>query len=364
MQIAIVGGGINGVMTAWELARRGHAVQLLERHSLMSGTSSASTKLLHGGLRYLEQGDVRLVYEALHERAWWLRNAPHLTAVVEIFFPIYEHSPRGRLMLEIGLTLYDRLAGKAALGAHRWWRVSDLPPAARGLSRHGLRGAFSYFDAQMDDSALGLWAADQARQAGVTIADHTEVSCISADGEVVSKRGSHRFDVVVNATGPWAKQILERGGIASTTRLDLVRGSHLVVRRPLSAGFALQTEHDRRLVFALPYHGHHGRTLIGTTEVRQSLSDPIECSADERQYLLSSYNRFFAEPIADSDVEMDFAGVRPLVDAGFSPREQRRGARIETLGRVVTIFGGKWTTARTLGRQAADAAEKLGSLRN
>ncbi|MGI8510841.1 MAG: FAD-dependent oxidoreductase, partial [Gemmatimonadaceae bacterium] len=125
MQIAIVGGGINGVMTAWELARRGHAVQLLERHSLMSGTSSASTKLLHGGLRYLEQGDVRLVYEALQERAWWLKNAPHLTAVVEIFLPIYEHSPRGRITLEIGLTLYDRLAGRAALGKHRWWRVSD-----------------------------------------------------------------------------------------------------------------------------------------------------------------------------------------------------------------------------------------------
>lgn len=360
MQIAVVGGGINGVMSAWELARRGHAVQLLERHSLMSATSSASTKLLHGGLRYLEQGDIRLVYEALHERAWWLRNAPHLTAVVEIFFPIYEHSPRGRLMLEIGLTLYDRLAGKATLGVHRWWRVADLPSATRGLSRQALRGAFSYFDAQMDDSALGLWAADQARRAGVTMADHTEVSCISADGEVVSGRGSHRFDVVVNAAGPWAKQILERSGIASTTRLDLVRGSHLVVRRPLDAGFALQLPHDSRLVFALPYHG---RTLIGTTEVRQSLLDPIECSAEERQYLLSSYNRFFAEPIADNDVETDFAGVRPLVEGGLSPHEQRRGARIETHGRVVTIFGGKWTTARTLGRRAADAAEKLGCLR-
>ncbi|MGI8545851.1 MAG: FAD-dependent oxidoreductase [Gemmatimonadaceae bacterium] len=360
MQIAIVGGGINGVMTAWELARRGHAVQLLERHSLMSGTSSASTKLLHGGLRYLQQGDVRLVYEALHERAWWLRNAPHLTAVVEIFFPIYEHSPRGRVMLEVGLTLYDRLAGKAALGAHRWWRVSDLPPAARGLSRHGLRGAFSYFDAQMDDSALGLWAADQARGAGVTIAEHTEVSRISTDGEVVSSRGSHRFDVVVNATGPWAKQILEHSDIASATRLDLVRGSHLVVGRPLSAGFALQIPHDDRLVFALPYHG---RTLIGTTEVRQSLLDPIECSAEERQYLLSSYNMSFAESIADNDVETTFAGVRPLVDAGFSPNEQRRGARIETHDRTVTIFGGKWTTARTLGHRAANAAEKLGSLR-
>lgn len=360
MQIAIVGGGINGVMTAWELARRGHAVQLLERDSLMSGTSSASTKLLHGGLRYLEQGDMKLVYESLHERAWWLRNAPHLTAVVEIFLPIYDRSPRGRLVLEIGLTLYDRLAGKAALGAHRWWRVSDLPPAARGLTRPGLRGAFSYFDAQMDDSALGLWAADQARGAGVTITDHTEVSRVSADGELVSSRGSHRFDVVVNAAGPWAKQMLERSGIESATRLDLVRGSHLIVGRNLSAGFALQMPRDGRLVFALPYHG---RTLIGTTEVRQSLTDPIECSAEERQYLLSSYNTFFAEPVTDSDVETTFAGVRPLVDAGLSPHEQRRGAIVETRGRVVTIFGGKWTTARTLGRQAADAAERAGRLR-
>lgn len=363
MQIGIVGGGINGVMSAWELARRGHAVQLLERHSIMSGTSSASTKLLHGGLRYLEQGDVRLVYEALHERAWWLRNAPDLTAVVEIFLPIYEHSPRGRITLEIGLTLYDRLAGKAALGPHRWWRVSDLPPAARGLARHGLRGVFSYFDAQMDDSALGLWAADQARQAGVAMTDHTEVLCISADGEVVSSRGSHRFDVIVNAAGPWAKQMLERSGIVSTTRLDLVRGSHLVVRRGLSAGFALQRPGDSRLVFALPYHGHHGRTLIGTTEVRQSLLDPIECSAEERQYLLSSYNMFFAKPIEESDIETTFAGVRPLVDAGLSSHEQRRGATVETRDRVVTIFGGKWTTSRALGREVADAAERVGQSR-
>lgn len=360
MQIAIVGGGINGVMTAWDLARRGHAVHLLERHALMSGTSSASTKLLHGGLRYLQQGDVRLVYEALHERAWWLRNAPDLTAVVEIFLPIYEHSPRGRLTLEIGLTLYDRLAGRAALGMHRWWRTSDLPPAARGLSRQGLRGVFSYFDAQMDDLALGLWAADQARGAGVMMTDHTEVSCISADGDVISSGGSHHFDVVVNAAGPWAKQLLDRSGIASSTQLDLVRGSHLVVSRPVSAGFALQMPHDRRLVFALPYHG---RTLVGTTEVRQSLLDPIECSASEREYLTSSYNKFFAEPIADDDVEATFAGVRPLVDSGLSPHEQRRGARIETHGRIVTIFGGKWTTSRTLGRQAADRAEKLGRSR-
>ena len=338
-------------MSAWALRRRGHEVALFERDTLMGATSSASTKLLHGGLRYLEQGDVRQVYEGLHERRWWMQHAPDLTRRVELFLPLYSHAPHGRLALAAGLTAYDLLSGRATLGRHRWWNGRSLPARADGLKRDGLRGAFSYWDAQMDDAALGHWAADRARDDGVVIQEHTEVTHIARDGELRTTRDALQFDVIVNVAGPWARALLDASGIPSHTRLDLVRGSHLVVNRPIEAGFALNLASDGRLVFVLP---HHRRTLVGTTEVRQTLDEPIVCSVAEREYLLDAYNTFFVKPIRDADIETEFAGVRPLVDAGKSAHAQRRGETIEVEGRVVSVFGGKWTTSRVLGERVAD----------
>jgi len=356
LRVGIVGGGINGVMTAWALARRGHEVWLYERGTLMGATSSASSKLLHGGLRYLEQGDLRLVREGLHERAWWLEHAPHLCRPLELILPVYDGSPHGRAVLGIGLTMYDALSGKATLGRHQWHPAEHLPVPALSLRRDELAGVFTYMDAMMaDDRALGLWAADQARRAGARIHDESPVEWIAPDGAMRIAGREEHFDVVVNATGPWARELLEASGIVSHTRLDLVRGSHLVIERPASGAFALQLPNDERLVFALPYEG---RTLVGTTEVRQGLDEPIRCSDDERDYLIAAYNAFFTEPITPHDVHSTFAGVRPLVHAGRTPHAQRRGERIETHGRVVSVFGGKWTGARALGERVARRAER------
>lgn len=356
LRVAVVGGGINGVMTAWALARRGHEVQLHERGALMGATSSASTKLLHGGLRYLEQGDLRLVREGLHERAWWLAHAPHLCRPIEITLPVYEGSPRGRAVLGIGLSMYDFLAGEATLGRHHWHLRADLPLHARTLRTSTLLGVFTYVDAIMaDDATLGLWAADQARRAGASLHEQSAVTWIAPDGVIQVGGREERFDVVVNAAGPWARELLDASGITSSTRLDLVRGSHLVVDRPPAGAFALQLADDARLVFALPYEG---RTLVGTTEVRQTLGEPIECSHGERDYLLRAYNAFFTDPISARDVHATFAGVRPLVHAGRSAHAQRRGERIEMNGRVVSVFGGKWTGARALGERVARRAER------
>lgn len=351
MRVAVVGGGINGVMTAWALARRSHDVGLYERDALMSATSSASSKLLHGGLRYLEQGDLRLVREGLHERAWWLAHAPHLCHPLELTLPVYDDSPHRRAMLGIGLTMYDALAGNATLGRHHWYHVEHLPAPAQSLRRDGLRGVFTYVDAMMaDDHALGLWAADQARRAGAKLHEHAPVERIGTDGTVCVAGHEERFDAIVNAAGPWARELLDASAIPSDTRLDLVRGSHLVIDRPAPGAFALQLASDQRLVFALPYEG---RTLVGTTEVRQTLAEPIRCSDTERDYLINAYNAFFTEPISARDIHAAFAGVRPLVSAGRSAHAQRRGDRIETTGRVVTVFGGKWTAARALGERVA-----------
>lgn len=357
LHVAVVGGGINGVMTAWSLARRGHGVELYERGALMGATSSASSKLLHGGLRYLEQGDLRLVREGLHERAWWLAHAPHLCRPLELTLPVYGDSPHGRGLLGVGLTMYDALAGKATLGRHQWHSAEHLPAPATALRRDGLRGVFTYVDAMMtDDRALGLWAADQARRAGARLHEGAPVEWIAPEGTVRVAGRDGRFDVIVNAAGPWARELLDASGMASETRLDLVRGSHLVVDRPTAGAFALQLPRDERLIFALPYEG---RTLVGTTEVRQTLDDPIVCSDAERDYLIEAYNAFFTDAITMRDVHASFAGVRPLVNAGRSAHAQRRGERIETNGRVVTVFGGKWTGARALGERVARQAERV-----
>lgn len=355
LRVAVVGGGINGVMTAWALARRGHEVALYERGTLMGATSSASSKLLHGGLRYLEQGDLRLVREGLHERAWWLEHAPHLCRPLELILPVYDDSPHGRSLLGIALTMYDALAGKATLGRHQWHPAAHLPTPALALRHEGLRGVFTYVDAMMaDDRALGLWAADQARRAGARLHEDSRVEWIASDGVMRVAGRDERFDVIANAAGPWARELLDTSGIASHTRLDLVRGSHLVVERPAAGAFALQLA-DERLVFALPYEG---RTLVGTTEVRQTLDEPIRCSDDEREYLIAAYNAFFTNPISPRDVHVTFAGVRPLVNAGHSAHAQRRGERIETNTHVVTVFGGKWTGARALGERVARRVER------
>ncbi len=356
MRVAVVGGGINGVMSAWALRARGYEVTLFERGALMGATSGASSKLLHGGLRYLEQGDIRQVYEGLHERRWWMQHAPHLTRRVELCLPLYDHAPHGRLTLALGLTAYDLLAGRATLGGHQWWSAGNLPARASELKREGLRGMFSYYDAQMDDVALGHWAADRVRDDGVVIHENTDVTHITCDGELRTTRDTLRFDVTVNVAGPWARALLDASGIPSRTRLDLVRGSHLVVNRHTETGFALNLPSDGRLVFVLPYHG---RTLVGTTEVRQALDEPIVCSVAEREYLVDAYNTFFADEIREADIEAAFAGVRPLVDAGKSAHSERRRETIEVEGRVVSVFGGKWTTSRLLGERVADAVQSV-----
>ena len=351
MRIAIIGGGINGLCTAWTLAAR-HDVTLYERDAVMGATSRASSKLLHGGLRYLENREFRLVREALRERDAWLARAPQAAHPIRLVYPVYADGRRSRWLVGTGMWLYDRLAGPTPLPRAEWRSARELLAADPALRAHGLRGGHVFSDGMMDDHALGLWVAQQAVAAGVTIHEHTPVDAVDPAGGVTVRGERVAYDRVVNVAGPWAVALLERSGVPARHRLDLVRGSHVVLAAPCAQPYLLEVPHERRVFFVLPWHG---KTLVGTTEVRQRLDEPIVCSAEEEAYLLRAYRHYFPE--ATPEVVERFAGVRPLLYSAANPTRATREYTIERHHHLITVLGGKWTTAMALADKAARALE-------
>lgn len=361
MKIAVIGGGINGLSSAWQLALAGHQVTLFERDELMQATSKSSSKLLHGGLRYLEQGEFRLVHEALQERRWWLKKAPHLTKRLPLLYPIYQKGQRPRWQIKIGLWLYDVLSGKKGIGRHRWLTAEQAKRCSPQLKTQGLIGAYLFFDGQMDDRKLGLWVAEQAVKAGVQIHQHCPVRQITATGGVFAANSAEWqiFDLVVNVAGPWSNQLLEQSELPLQQTLDLVRGSHLLLPAISRYGHMLEVPGERRIVFVLPYQG---KTLLGTTEVRQSLAEPIACSDEEQAYLLKLYNHYFDSQLSSVDVESTFAGVRPLLGGSDSASKASREYALNWQQQLLTVSGGKWTTARALARTVVEQIQQKNAL--
>ena len=354
MRIAIIGGGINGAGIAWELARRAYEVTLFERGRCGAQTSSATTKLIHGGLRYLEGLHVALVRESLRERAWLVEHLPQLVKPLEILLPLYADTPRSRATIGLGLTMYDLLAGRHNLGRHRWLAPDALAQRAP-LVRAGLRGGYSFWDAQVDDAALVRTVIASAIADGATVREETPVVALAREGRqwrVTTPTDSTTFDIVVNAAGPWMNALLEANGIASRYRLSLVRGSHLVLRHRVSdVGMLLQSLSDRRIFFVLPWKG---ATLVGTTEVLQRESlDHVTASEEEIDYLIARFNHYVAAPIGHDDIASTFAGVRPLVGRAANPSAIGREYRLERHDNLINVFGGKMTTFLALARSVA-----------
>lgn len=350
LDIAVIGGGINGISSATELAADGHRVELFERGELMGETSSRSSKLLHGGLRYLETGELRLVREALGERSRWLADCPQHAQPLRLALPVYAGVSRSPLLLGAGIALYWLLAGRQGLGRSRWLGAREFARLNPELRPEGLRGGFYFFDGRMDDRALGLWLAGVARARGVMIREHVPVLGLDASGSVRIASGEQRFDLVVNAAGPWAEALLRDSGLESAYGIDWVRGSHIVFDEPLAQACMLQVPGEKRIFFVLPWQG---RTLVGTTEVAQSRAEPIAASEAEIDYLLAARNHYFRAAKTRADVSEVFSGVRPLLHFEGDPGRASREYALARQERVLSIYGGKWTTARALGRQVA-----------
>ena len=365
MNIAVIGGGINGLCISWEAAKRGAQVTVFEKNKIMSQTSCASSKLLHGGLRYLENLDLKLVKEALAERAWWLENVPEFSNPIELHLPLFNSSIRSKTKYKIGLWLYDKLAGNKNIKNHQWLSKELFSNKNKHLKKKGLTGGFVFFDGQMLDYELGCWVAEQAISKGVRIIENVCVSKMEIDGNVYfannkneienpeSESSCHTFDFVINSSGSYTEQLLIDSEILPKFQLDHIRGSHLIIDRTLSHGYLFEIPKDKRVFFVLPYKN---QTLIGTTEVRQSLSETIAFSSEEIDYLISAYNHYFEKNINKEDVVHCFSGLRPLIKSSKNFSNSSREYAIQQNSKIISIYGGKWTTARSL---AIDVCDKL-----
>jgi len=358
-RIAVIGGGINGAGIAWELARRDYEVVLFEKGECGAQTSSATTKMIHGGLRYLEHLHFGLVRESLRERGWLLDHLGDLIKPLEIVLPVYADSPRSRFMIRLGLLLYDLLAGRRNIERHRSLSADEVAQLAP-IVTDGLRGGFIYWDAQVDDHQLVRTVVASAIRDGAIVREHTAVDAIVRDGDdwiIRTARGDEsHFDLVVNAAGPWMNELLEKNNIDARYVLSLVRGTHLVLTRKISdAGLLLQSTSDRRVFFVLPWKD---ATLVGTTEVVQKESpDRVAASEEEIAYLIARFNRYFREPIDRDDVASTFAGVRPLVGRATNPSAIGRDFRVIRSGNLINVFGGKMTTFMALARRVGLRAD-------
>lgn len=373
----VVGGGINGAGIARDLAGRGWRVLLAEADDFAAHTSSASTKLIHGGLRYLEYYEFSLVRKALQERELLLRSAPHIMWPLRFVMP-HDAAMRPAWMIRIGLFLYDHLARREVLPGSSGLRLAGSPIGAP-LKAHYQRG-FVYSDGWVDDARLVLLNALDAQARGAELLTRSPVTAAQRDAEgwtvtIATPQGERRVRAraLVNAAGPWAESFLRdiahpaRGEALATKSLRLVKGSHIVVPRCFEHDHAYIFQNpDGRIIFAIPYEGEF--TLIGTTDVElpaQALAGrgKAQIEAAEIDYLCEQASRYFAKPVRREDVRWTYAGVRPLLDdASGDPSAVTRDYLLETNSAgapLLSVWGGKITTFRKL---AEDAAELVGRM--
>ena len=355
----IIGGGINGTAIAREAALNGWSVMLVEKDDLAQHTSSASSKLVHGGLRYLEQYEFKLVRKALVERTRLMTAAPHLIQPMQFVLP-QAQSSRPWIMVRAGLLLYDLLAGKSPLPWARRLKRSDTAFQSP-LKKPG--SGFVYSDCKVDDARLTILNAVDAAHQGAVIRTRTAMTSARRDGGhwvvALSDGSSLTARAIANAAGPWVSEAIGKTGINSANGIRLVKGSHIVVPRLFEGEQAyLLQQPDGRVVFTVPYHGR--TTMVGTTDVVVEQPEDAQIDDSEIAYLLNAANLYFKRQIEQADIVNTWSGIRPLYNDGASEAQEITRDYVLELDRdgapILSVFGGKITTARHLGE---DAVEKL-----
>ncbi|MGH3089971.1 MAG: glycerol-3-phosphate dehydrogenase/oxidase [Rubrobacteraceae bacterium] len=376
--LVVVGGGVNGCGAAWDAALRGMRVLLVERDDIGSGTSSWSSRLIHGGLKYLEKLDVKLVRESLREREWLLSAAPHLVRPLRMILPFYSGGKHNPLMLEAGMLAYDALSWDKSLPRHSVWSKRETLRRVPGLDRDGLHGAAAYFDAQVElAERLCVEVALAARNAGATVVNHVSVERLDVRGGAVSGieiedkiTGERRLvsaSVVINTAGPWVDRVLR--GLDEPRLIGGTKGSHFIVDSfPGAPSDALyyEAKSDGRPMMVLPWRGQF---MIGSSDERfEGDLDRVGPSEKEIAYILRETNGILPQSnLSAEDLLWGYTGVRPLpyTPGGDEGDITRRHAFHDHAPRVeglVSLVGGKLTTFRQVGEEAADLAmRKLGA---
>ena len=374
--VAVIGAGINGAGIALDAALRGLRVIVLDQDDMCSGTSAISSRLIHGGLRYLEHAELPLVFESLRERITLRRIAPHLVRPLRINIPVYESARRGPLMIRLGMILYDLLSVGKTVPGHDMLGRDKAIAAEPGLQHEGLRAMARYYDAQVEFAER--WVLEillAARTAGADIRTHSRVErIVIADGavsgleytdRVTGERGSCEARVIVNAGGPWVDEVLATAGDTATRFIGGTKGSHIVVGGFEGApddAYYVEAAADGRPFFIIPWNGLY---LIGTTDIRYDGDlDQVRASAAEVDYLLDETNRVFpAARLTRESIHYAYSGVRPLPHREKGPEGAITRKHIIRPNREIarglfSIIGGKLTTYRNLAEQAVDRLAK------
>ena len=372
----IIGGGATGLGAAVDAASRGYDVVLFEQSDFAKGTSSRSTKLVHGGVRYLQQGNVSLVMEALSERGRLLQNAPHLVSDLAFIVPSYVwwESP----FYGIGLKMYDLLAGKYGFGRSRHLSKKKVIEEIPSIQTDGLRGGTRYFDGQFDDARLAIGLALTAAEHGATLTNYTGVTGLIKDDDGVATgvsvsdgESETTFDVlgkvIVNATGPAADAVRKLDHPDAEPIVTPSQGVHIVLDRsfiPRDSAIMVPHTDDGRVMFAIPWHDV---AVIGTTDTPIEDIDIEPVPFDhEVDFILETANRYLARPASRSDIKSVFAGIRPLVKAGSggstAALSRDHTIMIDPDSGLMTVVGGKWTTYRKMAEDIVDQAAMLGEM--
>jgi glycerol-3-phosphate dehydrogenase len=368
----VIGGGATGLGTAVEAASRGLRTLLVEKTDFAKGTSSRATKLAHGGVRYLQQGNISLVREALHERGLMLKNAPHLAHPLKFVIPAYRYWELP--FYGIGLGIYDLLSGKLSLGRSKALSPSQTVKQLPTVEQSHLRGGISYFDGQFDDARLATTLAHTLSDLGGVAANYVEVTGLAKKNDKVAgvilrdRESGVELEVaarvVVNATGVFVDSLRKMDEPGSSKMLAVSQGAHLVLPKeflPGTTALMVPKTSDGRVLFGIPWHD---RLILGTTdgEVPEPVEEP-RIQEHEISFILSEAGRYLARDPTQSDVLSCYAGLRPLVKAGHASSTaglSREHTLVVSSSGLVTITGGKWTTYRRMGEDCVNRLTQIG----